>query len=168
MTTVRKPRKAALFDLDSTLTDHAAAFAAWADEFADSTSIPLAWLMRAEACHAGARHAFFANLKDTFRLQRSIASLHTDYRRRSAELVPFRPEVCSALQQLADDGWAMGVVTNGSPDAQRLKLKVTRLRPVLRLSGDLRRVRRAQAGSGPVPRGLGRTAGRDCRGCNGR
>ncbi len=129
MTTMRHTSKVALFDLDDTLTDHAAAFAEWADEFARSTGIPLSWLRRAETLHAGARHSFFADLKDAFNLRRSIASLHADYRLRSAELVPYRPEVCSALQQLADDGWALGVVTNGSPDAQRLKLEVARLTP---------------------------------------
>lgn len=120
-------RKAALFDLDSTLTDHAAAFARWAEEFSASTGIPLSALMRAETCHVGARHAFFAEVKNTFGLRRSIASLHADYRRRSAELVPYRPEVCAALEQLADVGWELGVVTNGSPDAQRRKLEVARL-----------------------------------------
>ncbi|MYT23669.1 HAD-IA family hydrolase [Streptomyces sp. SID7760] len=120
-------RKAALFDLDSTLTDHAAAFARWAEEFGSSTGIPPSALMRAETCHAGARHAFFADIKSTFGLRRSIASLHADYRRRSAELVPYRPEVCTAMQQLRDDGWELGVVTNGSPDAQRLKLEAARL-----------------------------------------
>jgi HAD superfamily hydrolase (TIGR01509 family) len=125
-------RKAALFDLDSTLTDHATAFARWAEEFSASTGIPLSALMRAETCHAGARHAFLAETKDNFGLRRSIASLHADYRRRSAELVPYRPEVCTAMQQLADAGWELGVVTNGSPDAQRLKLEVAHLTPYFR------------------------------------
>ncbi|MFK0119318.1 HAD family hydrolase [Streptomyces sp. NPDC090994] len=120
-------RRAALFDLDSTLTDHATAFASWAEEFSASTGIPVSALMRAETCHAGARHAFFAELKNAFGLRRSIASLHADYRRRSAELVPYRPEICTAIQQLADSGWELGVITNGSPDAQRLKLETARL-----------------------------------------
>ncbi|MGW3974190.1 HAD family hydrolase [Streptomyces ardesiacus] len=120
-------RKAALFDLDSTLTDHATAFARWADEFGASTGIPLSALMRAETLHGGARHAFFADLKSAFGLRRSVASLHADYRRRSAELVPYRPEVCTAMQQLADEGWELGVITNGSPDAQRRKLEVAHL-----------------------------------------
>ncbi|MFD8258660.1 HAD family hydrolase [Streptomyces griseoluteus] len=126
MTTMRKPRKAALFDLDDILTDQAAAFTAWAAEFADATGIPLPWLMRAETCHAGARHAF-TDLKETFKIQRSIASLHADHRQRSAEVVPVRPEVRCAVHQLVDDGWALGVVTTGSPNAQRRKLDVARL-----------------------------------------
>lgn len=67
-------RKAALLDLDSTLTDHAAAFARWAEEFGDSTGIPPSELMRAETAHAGARHAFFAEIKTAFGLRQSIAS----------------------------------------------------------------------------------------------
>ncbi|MYS33611.1 HAD-IA family hydrolase [Streptomyces sp. SID4920] len=124
MSTVRTVRRAALFDLDSTLTDHAGAFDAWAREFCVSTGVPLSSLRRAETCHAGARHAFFAELKADFGLRQSIASLHADYRRRSAELVPYRPDVCAAMQQLVTGGWQLGVVTNGAPDAQRLKLQV--------------------------------------------
>ncbi|MET8816115.1 HAD family hydrolase [Streptomyces sp. NPDC004549] len=127
MTEMSTVRKAALFDLDSTLTDHAAAFTAWAEEFCTSTGVPLPWLVQAETDHAGARHDFFAAVKTAFGLRLSIASLHADYRRRSAELVPYRPEVCTAMQQLVSSGWQLGVVTNGAPDAQRLKLKVARL-----------------------------------------
>ncbi|WP_078661783.1 MULTISPECIES: HAD family hydrolase [Streptomyces] len=132
-------RKAALFDLYGTLTDHAAAFARWAEEFCASTGIPPSALMRAEPCHADARHTFFAEIKSTFKLRRSIAFLHADYRRRSAELVPYRPEVCTALQQLAGHDWELGVVTNGSPDAQRCKLEAARLTRYFRsfvISGD--------------------------------
>jgi hypothetical protein len=89
--TMRQTRKAALFDLDNTLTDHASAFAAWATEFADSSDIPLPWLMRAETLHAGARHAFFADLKDTFKIQRSIASLHSEAGTSGTRRSPSRP-----------------------------------------------------------------------------
>ncbi|MER5549542.1 HAD-IA family hydrolase [Streptomyces sp. NPDC002589] len=128
-TSSRPARRIALFDLDDTLTDHAAAFARWAAEFSQSTGIPLPWLLEAERRHAGARHHFFEEIKSDFGIRTSIATLHAEYRRRSADLVPHRPEVCAALEELVDDGWALGVVTNGSPDAQRIKLDVARLTP---------------------------------------
>ncbi|WP_229882218.1 HAD family hydrolase [Streptomyces alanosinicus] len=128
-TSPRPARKIALFDLDDTLTDHTAAFARWAAEYSRSTGIPLPWLLEAEQRHAGARHHFFEEIKSDFGIRTSIATLHAEYRRRSADLVPHRPEVCTALEELVDDGWALGVVTNGSPDAQRIKLDMARLTP---------------------------------------
>jgi putative hydrolase of the HAD superfamily len=119
--------KAALFDLDNTLTDHSTAFGWWATEFSDATGIPRTWLMQAEERHNGARHRFFAEIKATYDIPDSVAALYVTYRRRSAELVPHRPQICSALEELVDDGWALGVVTNGAPDAQRLKLEVAGL-----------------------------------------
>ncbi|MCX4624539.1 MULTISPECIES: HAD family hydrolase [Streptomyces] len=119
--------KIALFDLDDTLTDHAAAFALWAAEFSQATGIPHPWITEADARHAGARYAFFADIKETFGIQKSIAAQHVAYQERTAELVPHRPEVCAALEALTADGWSLGVVTNGSPAAQRTKLEVSRL-----------------------------------------
>lgn len=43
-------------------------------------------------------------------------------------MVPHRPDVCAALEELLADGWALGVVTNGAPDAQRTELEVAHLR----------------------------------------
>lgn len=116
----------ALFDLDNTLTDHTTAFALWAAEFSEVTGIPVPWLMAAEERHAGARHTFFEEAKRTFGIHQSVAVLHRDYRSRCAELVPHRPEVCAAIEALAEDGWVLGVVTNGAPE-QRVKLEVAQL-----------------------------------------
>ncbi|WP_405749371.1 HAD family hydrolase [Streptomyces sp. NBC_01411] len=118
--------KVALFDLDATLTDHSAALARWAEEFAQENDIPLAWLQEADQRNA-TRHGFFADIKATFGKTTSILAMHADYRRRSAELVPHRPDICAAIKSLTDDGWALGVVTNGSPTTQRTKLEVSQL-----------------------------------------
>ncbi|MGX5184991.1 HAD family hydrolase [Streptomyces avermitilis] len=120
-------RRIALFDLDNTLTDHTTAFALWAAEFSDATGVPVPWLLKAEERHDGARHRFFEEIKNVVGVRESIAALHGAYRQRSAELVPHRPEVCAALKTLVEDGWGLGVVTNGPPDAQRTKLKVAQL-----------------------------------------
>ncbi|MDQ0765585.1 HAD family hydrolase [Streptomyces canus] len=120
-------RRIALFDLDNTLTDHTTAFTLWAAEFSGATGVPVPWLLKAEERHDGARHRFFEEIKNVFGVRESIAALHGAYRQRSAELVPHRPEVCAAVKALVEDGWGLGVVTNGAPDAQRAKLEVAQL-----------------------------------------
>ncbi|MFI6689401.1 HAD family hydrolase [Streptomyces sp. NPDC050485] len=116
-----------LFDLDNTLTDHDEAFRRWATEFSVRSGIPELELHLAERWYAGRRHAFFTSLKTSFGLDASVAALHTQYRRRSAELVPHRPRLCAAIMALAEADWRLGVVTNGDPTTQRLKLRTSRL-----------------------------------------
>ncbi|WP_442759751.1 HAD hydrolase-like protein [Streptomyces mirabilis] len=140
-------RKITLFDLDATLTDQEGAFRLWAAEFSAATTISVPWLLKAEK-----RHAFFTDIKVTYGVSASIARMHADYRRRSAELVPHRPEVCAAIQALAEDDWALGVVTNGAPEPQRIKLDVSGLAdffPSLIISGEygIRKPDRATASS---------------------
>nr|WP_240152215.1 HAD family hydrolase [Streptomyces mobaraensis] len=119
--------KAVLFDLDATLTDHRTAFRRWAAAFATDTNVPLLWLLNAEQRWRGQRARFFSEISRTFDLGRSVLQMQADYRERTAELVPHRPEVCEALEALAGDGWRMGVVTNGEAAAQRTKLRTAGL-----------------------------------------
>ncbi|MEU9301941.1 HAD family hydrolase [Streptomyces sp. NPDC048269] len=119
--------KIAFFDLDATLTDHRTSFCRWAVEFAARYGITLKEVEDAEVRCAGQRDQFFADLKDTHKIKTSIVSLHAQYRHRAAELVPHRPQVCTAIRSLREDGWRLGVITNGDPSAQRLKLRSARL-----------------------------------------
>ncbi|MFB0630449.1 HAD family hydrolase [Streptomyces sp. AB3(2024)] len=119
--------KIAFFDLDATLTDQATGFRRWAGEFATRYGITPEEVEAAEVRCAGRRDEFFADLKARHDIKGSIAGLHAQYRQRSAELVPHRPQVCTALRSLRDDGWRLGVITNGDPAAQRLKLRTARL-----------------------------------------
>ncbi|WP_245699924.1 HAD family hydrolase [Streptomyces roseifaciens] len=119
--------KVALFDLDGTLTDQRTAFARWAGEFSACHGIPLEDIHQADRELGEMRHEFFAALKESFALPASVEALHRQYRRRSAELVPYRPAVGAALDRLMAGGWRLGVVTNGAPAAQRLKLRTARL-----------------------------------------
>lgn len=119
--------KVAFFDLDSTLTDHATSFQRWADEFSARYGIAPRELEEAEVRWAGQRDQFFADLKDTHKIPASLAGLHAQYRKRTAELVPHRPQVCTALRSLRESGWRLGVITNGDPAAQRRKLRSARL-----------------------------------------
>ncbi|MFF4531606.1 HAD family hydrolase [Streptomyces sp. NPDC001407] len=117
------PVLAAVFDLDDCLVDTAGAFAAWSQCFADAHGVPVDEVRAVNALHAGLRHAFFADLRDRYTLKATITKLHADYRRDCAELTPYRPEVCRMIRALSDTGWRMAVLTNGSPDAQWIKLR---------------------------------------------
>lgn len=120
------PARILLLDLDGTLTDHDRAFSDWSAEFSADYGIPLEQILKADQKHP-TRHEFFYALRAAFRLRPSVLSLMDDYRLRTAELVPHRPEVCQAMERLRADEWALGVVTNGTPNAQRLKLDVAGL-----------------------------------------
>ncbi|MFH8987126.1 HAD-IA family hydrolase [Streptomyces sp. NPDC017940] len=117
----------ALFDLDDTLTDRRAAFAAWAKEFTAAHGVPPRWLLDADEVLAGNRTEFFTEVKNQFPVPETAAQMRTQYRYRTAELVPYRPEVCEALRALSAGGWHLGVVTNGEPVAQTAKLATARL-----------------------------------------
>ncbi|MFJ7589563.1 HAD family hydrolase [Streptomyces sp. NPDC097617] len=119
--------KIAFFDLDATLTDHATSFHRWAGEFATRYGITLKDVDDAEVRCAGRRDRFFANLKAQYDIKTSLVGLHAQYRQRTAELVPHRPQVCTAIRSLRKEGWRLGVITNGDPAAQRLKLRSARL-----------------------------------------
>ncbi|MFD4370262.1 HAD family hydrolase [Streptomyces sp. NPDC058486] len=121
----------ALFDLDDTLTDRAAAFAAWAEEFAAAHSIPEQWLHEADATHSGRRRDFFALAKAAHTLPGTVDEHYAEFRRRTPQLVPFRPAVNAAVSALADNGWQLAVVTNGDHDAQHAKLAAARLTGLL-------------------------------------
>ncbi|MFJ7054705.1 HAD family hydrolase [Streptomyces albidoflavus] len=117
----------ALFDIDNTLTDKTQAFGLWAEEFAaDHPEIEPTWLHVANRPSI-TRVEFFTLLRARYGLERSVARLHADYRRRTAELVPHRPEVIAALTDLKDAGWALGAVTNGERTTQMTKLRTAQL-----------------------------------------
>lgn len=121
----------ALLDLDDTLTDRAAAFAAWAKEFAAAHSVPEQWLHDADAEHSGRRRDFFALAKATYALPGTVEEHYTAFRRRTPQLVPHRPAVNAAVQALAAHGWQLAVVTNGDHDAQHAKLAAAGLADLL-------------------------------------
>ncbi|MFE2850108.1 HAD family hydrolase [Streptomyces lavendulae] len=119
--------KTAFFDLDATLTDQATSFRRWAEEFATRYGITPKEIHDAEVRSAGHRDRFFTELKAAHGIRSSLAALHAQYRQRTAELVPHRPQVCTAIRSLRDDGWRLGVITNGDPTTQRQKLRRARL-----------------------------------------
>ncbi|MDX2297468.1 MULTISPECIES: HAD family hydrolase [Streptomyces] len=124
-------RPVALLDLDDTLTDRAGAFSARAREFSACHAIPERWLDAADAAHSGRRRDFFALAKATYALPGTVDEHDAAFRRRTPQLVPYRPAVNAAVQSLADRGWHLAVVTNGDHDAQHAKLAAAGLADLL-------------------------------------
>ncbi|MEU8545363.1 HAD family hydrolase [Streptomyces sp. NPDC048717] len=124
-------QRIALIDLDDTLTDRAAAFTAWAQEFGAAHHIPEAWLHEADATHSGRRRDFFTLVKSVHGVPDTVDGLYTAFRRRTPQLTPHRPAVNTAVRQLASHGWTLAVITNGDTTAQHAKLAAARLTSLL-------------------------------------
>jgi putative hydrolase of the HAD superfamily len=127
-------RGLALFDLDNTLADRAAAFRRWSEAFASEQRLghsAIAALIEADNDGHVTRTDFFRTVKQRFDLQASIESLTTDYRAR----YPYRyyrcePDTLAGLRRLREVGWKVAVVTNGPP-SQEEKIRLTGLEGVV-------------------------------------
>jgi HAD superfamily hydrolase (TIGR01549 family) len=115
----------ALFDLDNTLIDRSAAFAAWADGFARRVGLgeyAPRWLIDADGQGLASREQFFDTVRTRLSLSDSVEALIDQYHR---EYPPyFRPDsdVIDALVRLRQSGWKIAAVTNGSSH-QRAKVE---------------------------------------------
>jgi FMN phosphatase YigB (HAD superfamily) len=111
-------RRVVLFDLDNTLIDRQAAFRAWASGFLLEHGLrefELAWLETIDEDGFKPRELFFAEVKRRFRLPDDVEVLVQAYRPAlSASIPPLPRETVSALVELRERGWAIGIVTNGS------------------------------------------------------
>lgn len=123
----------ALFDLDDTLIGLFAAFGRFAAEFADDRGLgpaEAAWLVEAWNPYQS-REEFFDIIRVRYRLSDSVKELWAHYRSRMPHLVVCRPEVLAALAALREDGWRLGIVTNGEADNQLAKIERTGLGAVV-------------------------------------
>jgi FMN phosphatase YigB (HAD superfamily) len=123
----------ALFDLDDTLIDLFAAFERFAAEFADDRALAPAeaeWLVEAWNPYRS-REDFFAVVRERYGLPESVKELWAHYRSRMPHLVVCRPEVLAGLAALREDGWRLGIVTNGEAGNQLGKIERTGLGAVV-------------------------------------
>lgn len=108
----------ALFDLDNTLFDRAAAFRRWAERFADQHGLGdegSRWFCATDDDGLAERAALFGAAKQHFGLPQTVAELVAAYRRDyPAYFAPAGPAI-AALTSLRRAGWLIGVVTNGPP-----------------------------------------------------
>ncbi|MHC5902995.1 HAD family hydrolase [Streptomyces sp. S6] len=114
----------ALFDLDGTLVDRTAALSATvAGLCRDHGYRPEveAWLLAELAEHGG--RDVLGRLAERFGVTESPEHLWRVYVDRMAASVVCRPETLESLGRLRERGWSVGVVTNGSSDLQRAKIR---------------------------------------------
>ncbi|MFE0674121.1 HAD family hydrolase [Streptomyces sp. NPDC058867] len=133
--------KLALFDLDGTLVDRAAAYpeaiATLSHDHGYGPDIE-AWLLAELADHA--ERSDFERLRSAFPIRESADHLWRVYVDRMANAVTCRPAVLDSLARLKDAGWSVGVATNGASDVQRAKVRATGLADLIdgiAASGDI-------------------------------
>jgi putative hydrolase of the HAD superfamily len=119
----------ALFDLDNTLLDREAAYAAWARGFCAAHGLPDAAhveLVAADEDGLRPREDLLSGVRDRYGLTDPVDHLLEAYHRDYPAAFSFPAGSRDALRRLRSSGWKVGVVTNG-PAFQERKLDVTGL-----------------------------------------
>jgi HAD superfamily hydrolase (TIGR01509 family) len=120
---------AVLFDLDDTLVDRTACFAAWTVRFSVRHQMPegaVDTIIQLDERGHRSREELFERITDAFDLYESPRELLDDYYDEFPSSFVVDPVVVSGLRALRAAGAALAVVTNGPP-TQRTKLQVTGL-----------------------------------------
>jgi len=116
-----------LVDLDGTLIDREQGFHRWAQALVENHDLgneALGWLEKTDLA-VKERGRFFALVGEHFPVVGDMAALWDDYRAQMPQLAPPFPGVSEALTRLREQGWRLGVVTNGRVDNQVGKLRRT-------------------------------------------
>lgn len=114
----------ALFDLDGTLIDRDAGFAAWLDHLAEQHGIPAPDRQEIERLdrRLRRREQFFDAVVARWPNLGDAGRIWAEYRRLMPTLAATYPGVLDGLRRLRVAGWRLGVVTNGEADNQEGKL----------------------------------------------
>ena len=130
-------------DLDNTLIDRAAAYRAWAEDYAARMGrdpLEVEWLVSIDHDGMRAREPLFEEVRSRWGIADPVADLVDRYRREyPAFLRPVDSAVVRRLGRLRRSGWTVAIVTNGPP-SQRTKVERCGLLPVVDVvvvSGDL-------------------------------
>jgi HAD superfamily hydrolase (TIGR01662 family) len=121
-------------DLDDTLLDRQAAFAAWCEMFARAQTLPssaAAWLLEKDFGRGlWSAETYFANVVERYGLVVTPDELLTRFRDEIAShFRPPAPATIRALAELRAEGWKVAVVTNGSTELQLRKMQGTDVLP---------------------------------------
>jgi HAD superfamily hydrolase (TIGR01549 family) len=121
-----------LFDLDNTLVDREAAFRRWAVAFLRERQMPdvVDELEQVDRDGLAPRREVMQWLIARGHLADDADDLLAQYRETYPTYVTIPASTLTALALLRDDGWRLGIVTNGSPSQWR-KIDVTGLRDVV-------------------------------------
>ena len=125
-----------LLDLDDTIADREAAFAAWARaqaaRWAPDDGDAVAFLVEQDASGYRPREELFALLAERYALREPVEALVADFREAlRAALPPVAEDVKQRLLALRAAGWKIAVVTNGGADSQAGKIDQLELLPLL-------------------------------------
>jgi HAD superfamily hydrolase (TIGR01549 family) len=124
----------ALFDLDNTLADRAAAFGRWSERFVTQRGLgsgALEFLVAADEDGLATREAFFDAVRREFAINDPVDELIARYRTEYPREYDRRDEpTLAALRRLRDAGWRVGIVTNG-PATQEEKIRLSGLAEVV-------------------------------------
>ncbi|MFC5719895.1 HAD family hydrolase [Streptomyces gamaensis] len=121
----------ALFDLDNTLIDRSGGLENWARGFVRSRRLgEAAESVICERLRDRAYPADFVHLREVLGLSDGPGDLWREYVDGVARSARCFPGVREGLEALRDEGWTLGVATNGAGDIQRAKLAATGLGPL--------------------------------------
>ncbi len=125
-----------LVDLDDTLIDRKAAFAAWASSFVDKHKLPngsLEWLLENDFGRGTVTvEGFFNWVGSRYRLPFTRDQLLANFLEKFVNFFPpLSAQTSEALTRLRARGWKIAIVSNGSTSLQRRKLEVTGVIPLV-------------------------------------
>ena len=116
----------AIFDLDNTLVNRAAAFRSWAEWFATQRGLDSAhavsWMEAADEDGERSRTALFAAARAEFRLHESARELAAAWWPAYLNFYRCADDTLEALNLLRAQGWKIGIATNGD-QGQEEKLR---------------------------------------------
>jgi HAD superfamily hydrolase (TIGR01549 family) len=124
----------ALFDLDSTLVDRAAAFNKWTGIFVERFGLEPAaeeWLLSIDGDGITPRPVLLLGAIEEFGLDATVEELEQWYAQSYIECFDRESASIDAVMKLKDAGWKVGVVTNGPTTQQMAKLRQTGLESVV-------------------------------------
>ncbi len=124
----------AMFDLDNTLADRAAAVAAWVDEFCAEYCLPAEagqWILAADNDGYADRATVFGAIRERYGLAPPVDELLSVYRKRVVELTTAVDGALACLATFRDAGWTLAIVSNGSSGQQHAKVEHLGLRPLV-------------------------------------
>jgi len=117
----------ALVDLDGALVDREQGFHRWAQALVENHDLgneALVWLEKTDLA-VKERGRFFDLVGEHLPVVGDTAALWDDYRAQMPQLAPPFTGVIEVLTRLREQGWRLGVVTNGRVDNQVGKLRRT-------------------------------------------
>jgi len=123
-----------LVDLDNTLVDRASAFNLWATDFVRSlggSGSETAWLIAADRDGYEPRESLARAITERFETDLGVEALVETLLYDHVGLMTIDPETTQALRSARNSGWRIGVVTNGTPAQQSLKIQKVGLEPYI-------------------------------------